>query len=158
MKNILIVCTLSPLLFSYGSKAKEESASTPEYIKEYNAGVDAQKDKNYSEAIEHYQNAVDQKSDFPDAWNNLGYCYRMTAKSNLAKAGDAYDKAIGYNSTHEEAIEYQGEYYVMVGQLKNAYSNYKQLKQMGSDEAQELKEKLDEVLEQAQSVLKEYSP
>lgn len=157
MKKALVVLLLSPFLFSFGSKAKPETPTTPDYIKEYNVGVQAQKDKNYAEAIQHYQKAIDQKSDFPDAWNNLGYSYRMTAKSYLTKAQDAYEKAVKYAPKHEEALEYQGEYFLMMGQIKNAYSNYQKLKQLNSKEADKLKEKLDRVLKQSQSVLKEYT-
>lgn len=158
-KNLLVaVLFLSPFLFSFGSKSKEETAQTPEYIEHYNAGVKAQDNKNYEEAIEHYQAAVDLKSDFADAWNNLGFCNRMIAKSYLNKAGDAYTKAVKYNPKLAEAIEYQGEYFVMIGKLTSAYQNYQKLKQMGSDEANELKGSLDDVLKQAQSVLKVYSP
>jgi tetratricopeptide (TPR) repeat protein len=155
---VIVVLMMSPILFSFGSKSKEETPETPEYIEHYNAGVKAQDAKNYSEAIEHYQTAIDLKSDFADAWNNLGYCNRMIAKSYLVKAGDAYDKALKYHPELAEAIEYQGEYFVMVGQLKDAYQNYRKLKKMNSDESDELKAKLDDVLKQAQSVLKVYSP
>lgn len=158
MKKKMIILALSSLLFAYAPKPKEETSSTQQYIKDYNAGVKAQKNKNYTEAIQYYQSAINQKSDFPDAWSNLAYSYRMLAKSYLAKSGSAYEKAISYNPKHEQAIEYQGEYFVMTGQLKNAYSNYLKLKQMDSSEAGAVKEKLDEVLQQAQSVLKEYSP
>jgi len=158
MKKALFIFALSPLLLSFGSKSKKETSTTPQYMKDYNAGVEAQKNKDYSSAIQYYQSALDQKSDFPDAWNNLGYCYRMTGKTYLVKAGEAYDKAVHYNPNHEEALEYQGEYFVMVGKLKDAYSNYQKLKQLNSSEADELKERLDDVLKQAQAVLKEYSP
>ena len=158
-KNLLAtVLILSPFLFSFGSKSKNETSQTPEYIEHYNAGVKAQDNKNYAEAIEHYQAAIDLKSDFADAWNNLGFCNRMMAKSYLNKAGDAYTKAVKYNPGLAEAIEYQGEYFVMAGKLTNAYRNYQKLKLMGSDEANDLKGSLDKVLKEAQSVLKEYSP
>ena len=121
-------------------------------------GLKAQKNHNYAAAIDAYQRAIDQKSDYADAWNNMGYCYRMTAKGFLDKAGDAYAKAIQYNPQHEAALEYQGEYFVMVGQLMSAYRNYQALKDMDSDEARKVKAKLDTVLEEAQAVLKIYSP
>ena len=158
MKKAIIILILSPLLFSFGSKSRKETSSAPDYIKEYNSGVQAQKNKDYDAAIQYYQNAIDQKSDFPDAWNNLGYCNRMIAKSYLEKAGDAYKKAVDYDPQNMEAVEYQGEYFLMMNQLKNAYANYQKLKRVGSKESDELKIKLDDVLKQAQSVLREYTP
>ncbi|MBI5273969.1 MAG: tetratricopeptide repeat protein [Chlamydiales bacterium] len=163
MKKMMLVLILNPFfilhsLFAAGSKSKLDSDPSPDYVQEYNAGVKAQKEKDYKTAIQYYQKALDQKSDFSDAWNNLGYCYRMVAKSYLSQAGDAYEKAVNYNPKHEQALEYQGEYFVMMGELKDAYGNYKKLKEMNSDESNPLKEKLDRVLKQAQSVLKGYSP
>jgi tetratricopeptide (TPR) repeat protein len=158
MKKVLTILALSPLLFSYSSKPKTQTPSAPAYIKEYNAGIEAQNRKDYTAAIQHYQNALDQKGDLPDAWNNLGYCYRLVSKSFLDKSGEAYGKAVSYAPKNAEAIEYQGEYYLLDGNIEEAFRNYQQLKAMGSDHAKELKEKLDPVLKQAQAVLKEYSP
>ena len=158
MKKIAIFLAFSSILFGYSSEPKEETATAPGYILEYNAGIKAQKNKQYAKAVQHYRNALDEKSDFAEAWNNLGYSYRMIAKSYLTLAGNAYDKAVDYDPKLEDALEYQGEYFVMMGKLKNAYKNYQKLKQTGSSEAKELKRKLDAVLNEAESVLKEYSP
>jgi tetratricopeptide (TPR) repeat protein len=145
-------------LLASGSPPQPEISSTPEYVQEYNAGTRAQQEQKYSEAIEHYKNAIDQKSDLPDAWNNMGYCYRMTAKTYLIESGKAYDKAISYDPNHEKALEYQGEYFLMMGQFTNAYKNYRKLKQLNSSEAKILKSRLDQALEDAQSLLNDYSP
>lgn len=150
MKKILLLLGVCPLLFG--------ADALPDYVKHYNAGVAAQKSHEYESAIKHYQDALSEKSDFADAWNNLGYCNRMVAKSYLTKAGEAYDKALRYQPKHEKALEYQGEYFVMMGQLHYAYHNYQVLTQMKSKEAAQLKEKLDTELKEAQSVLKTYIP
>jgi len=142
---------------SYAS-SREESTTSDQYIKDYNMGVTAQERNDYAKAIEFYQKALSQKSDFADAWNNLGYCYRMTAKSYIAKAGDAYAKAIKYAPDNEDALEYQGEYFLMASQLANAYKNYQKLQDLNSDEAKVLKEKIDAILKQAKEILKNYSP
>lgn len=120
--------------------------------------LNAQNKRDYAAAIELYQAAISEQKDDADAWNNMGYCYRMTAKGYLDKAGDAYAKAIKYNPQHEAALEYQGEYFVMVGQLMSAYRNYQALDKMDSDEADKVKAKLDSVLEEAEAVLKIYQP
>ena len=157
MRKLFFVA-IAPFLVSYSSAPKQESESSPRYIQDYNAGIEAQKNQDYESAIDSYRKAVDQKGDFSDAWNNLGYCYRMVAKSNLAKSEDAYTKALKNSPNHEEALEYQGESFVMTGKLDAAYQNYLKLKQMGSKEAGDLKDTLDPVLKQAQKVLKTYQP
>lgn len=125
---------------------------------EYNAGVDAQERKNYPEAIQHYLKAIEEQRRFPEAWNNLGFCYRMVARNYLDKSNEAYNRAIEYKPNFEDALEYQGELFAMTGQLKNAYENYLALKQMNSRKADILKKRLDGILIEAQSVLGQYSP
>ncbi len=153
---MLILALAASLSFSFSSKPKEESKEP--YLRDYNSGVFAQKSGDYQQAIQYYLKSVDQKSDFADAWNNLGYCYRMTAKQHLAKSGDAYDRALKINPKHEGALEYQGEYFLMVGQISKAYLNYQTLKGMESDQAGDLKDSLDNILKQSQFILKSYSP
>jgi len=150
MKKLIVLMAL--ILCSASSPSPEPDKKQP-HEKSFNAGLKAQKNRNYEAAIQFYQQAIDQKADYADAWNNMGYCYRMTAKGYLDKAGDAYAKAIRYNPQHEAALEYQGEYFVMVGQLMSAYRNYQTLKPMNAKEANKVKEKLDSVLEEAQAVL-----
>lgn len=161
MRKLLFVLLVPVCLCSFGSRSKQQQPqeeSMPQYQIDYNAGVAAQQSQNYEMAIDYYLKALDQKSDFSDAWNNLAFCNRMIAKSYLVKAGDAYDKALKYTPNHPEALEYQGEYYVTMGQITKAYRNYKALKEMNSEEAAVLKEKLDAVLKQSKDVLKSYSP
>lgn len=157
MKQVFLILPAF-VFFSFASQSKKETPASPAYVQDYNAGVKAQKGKDYETAIFYYQKALDQKSDFADAWNNLGYCNRMIAKSYLAKAGSAYAKAVKYEPKHEEALEYQGEYFIMVGELSEAYENYQTLKSLNSKEADELKEKLDAILNQAQKVQAHYTP
>jgi tetratricopeptide (TPR) repeat protein len=156
--QLFVIAAVTPLLFSYGSKPKPLTDTSPQYMKDYNAGIDAQKQKNYEGAIDFFKTAVGQKEDFSEAWNNMGYSYRMLAKDKLDQSGDAYSKAIKYDPNNEDALEYQGEYFLMVGKLKEAYQNYQKLKQLNSSQAKELKKKLDDVLNQAKVILKEYSP
>lgn len=149
---------VAPLLFSYDYKPEQESSSTPQYVIDYNAGLKAQKNKDYETAMTFYQKALDEKPDYSNAWNGLGFCNRMIAKSYLAKSGDAYGQAIKYSPDSPYALEYQGEYFLMVGQIKKAYQNFLKLQQLSPKEAKNLKEKLDPILHQSQDVLKSYSP
>ena len=146
-------------LCSFGSKSKSSDSKKeplPQYTQDYNAGVAAQNSGNYEEAINYYQSAIAANPNFPDALNNLGYCYRYIAKSYLSKAGDAYQKAVKLDPKHALALEYQGEYFLMVGQMANSYKNYQTLKQLDPALAEALKEKLDPILDEARSVLKVY--
>ena len=154
IKEVLFLA-LSPMIFSFSSLVAQ---NTPDYIKYYNEGCVAQKNNDYEAAIEFFKEALDIKPDFPDAWNNLGFCYRMTAKTYLARSGEAYVKALQEDPVHEGALEYQGEYFLMIGELSKSYENYKTLKKMKSGDAAALKEALDPILKQAKDILKTYSP
>ena len=59
MKKNLLILGFSLVLFSFGSKSKSETSSTPQYLKDYNAGVRAQNEKDYPAAIEFYQRSLD---------------------------------------------------------------------------------------------------
>ena len=159
MKKRIVLVVL--VLFSFSSPAPApapDKQPPSQYEKDFNEALKAQKKRDYSAAVELYRQSIAQKPDYADAWNNMGYCYRMMAVGFLNNAGDAYAKAIRYNPQHEAALEYQGEYFVLVGQLMSAYRNYQALKQMNSQEADKVKAKLDSVLEEAEAVLKMYSP
>ncbi len=155
MKHITFILALFCL--SYGS-AKKQTAESPSYIKNYNEGIAAQKKGDYFEAIDLYLKALGEKEDFADAWNNLGFCYRMVAKSYLSESGSAYQNALKYDPKSEDTIEYQGEYFLLVGKLKQAFGNYQTLKEMHSDQANTLRSKLDPILSDAKEILKSYSP
>lgn len=152
-----IFCLLTLFLFAT-LEAKSTPSKTPEYIHYYNEGVVAMQNRDYEDAIISYKEAIALKKDFPDAWNNLGYCYRMVAKSYLVQAGEAYSNALEDDPAHEGALEYQGEYYLMLGELNRAYENYQVLKKMKSSEAKELKSSIDPILKEARTILKSYSP
>ncbi|MBS0615581.1 MAG: hypothetical protein JSR58_03395 [Verrucomicrobia bacterium] len=155
--KLILTLAMAFLCLSYGS-AKKETAESPDYIKNYNEGIAAQKKGDYFEAIDLYLKALGEKDDFADAWNNLGFCYRMVAKSYLSESGRSYQNAIKYDPKNEDTIEYQGEYFLLVGQLKAAFANYQTLKGMSSDQAKALKSKLDPILKDAKEILKSYSP
>jgi tetratricopeptide (TPR) repeat protein len=162
-KTLVLLTLAAPLLFSFSSPKKSTESrptetSGPRYMLDYNAGVDAQNRRDYQTAVEMYKKSLSQKPDFPEALNNLGYSYRQIAKSYLAKSGDAYQKALSLDPKHVEALEYQGEYFLLMGQLMNAYQNYETLQPLDVKQAGLLKKQLDRILKQAEDVLKKYKP
>lgn len=158
MKSFISLLLVCPFLFAFSSNAKRDVPAASQYVKDYNAGVDAQRKEDYVKAIQFYQKALAANDEFPEAWNNLAYCNRMIAMSYLAKAGDAYDRALKFQPNFQDALEYQGEYFVTMGQLIKAFNNYQTLKQMNSEQASKVKHRLDPVLKQAKEILKNYSP
>lgn len=158
MHKLTIFVALVLCSFTSPSPPPDKKEPPSEHDQNFNAALKAQNARDYEAAIGFYQKAIGEEKDDADAWNNMGYCYRMIAKDYLNKAGDAYAKAIRYNPQHEAALEYQGEYFVMVGLLMSAYRNYEALEKMGSKEASKVLGKLDSVLEEAEAVLKLHQP
>lgn len=148
----MILFLLPVIIFAAASKPPEKST------KYFKSGFEAQNAGNFEEAIQFYKKAIEEKSDDANAWNNMGYCYRMVAKAHLIESGDAYAKALTIDPNHKQALEYQGEYFVMMGQLMSAYRNYEALKKLDAEEAAKVQSKLNAVLLEAQAVLKNYTP
>lgn len=159
IRELVSCVTLFFILSCFTSPSKTPKAQYPAAaLSSYNKGLEAQNNGDYEKAVQYYEQAISEKEDFPDAFNNMGFSYRMIAKSNLDKAGVAYQRALKLDPKHEYALEYQGEYMIMRGKLTQAYQNYQTLKNLNPKLAQELKQNLDSALQEAQSVLKSYQP
>ena len=61
----------------------------------------------------------------PDIFNYLGFSHRKSG--NLKLAEKYYDKALIINPKHKGALEYQGEMFLMKGQIIKAKENLKKL-------------------------------
>ena len=101
-------------------------------------GEKLQDQKLFKEAAQKYQKAVKIDSGYAEAFSNLGYCYRKQGRHS--KAVNYYTKAIKLDPKLEEAHEYLGEAYAEMEKFKLAEKELKILKKMGSDEAEELEE------------------
>lgn len=140
---------LTPLLMSVGTSPSGGQARHERY---FNKGVDAQKKGRYDDAIRQFRRAIQAKRDYAEAYNMLGYVLRKKASESLEESGEAYATALELNPNFEEALEYQGELFLRLGQLKKAHANYLRLVALKSDEAKELKKKLDDVLKEAREL------
>jgi tetratricopeptide (TPR) repeat protein len=151
---IAVVAILMPLLLGAGtpSQSTRSESATPRHVQYYNDGVKAQAQGDYERAVKLYEKALRVQPDFPDALNNLGFSLRSIGKQYMDQAMQAYDKALGLKSDHQQALEYQGELYLWRGDLLKAYGNYQRLDGMGSREAGELKQHIDRVLAEAKQI------
>ncbi|MFC1515305.1 tetratricopeptide repeat protein [Thermodesulfobacteriota bacterium] len=88
------------------------------------------------EASKKYEKAVKVDSKYAEAWRNPGYTYRK--QGYFRKAVKAYKKAIKLAPKLAEAHEYLGEAYAEQGKFNLAEKELKILRELGSDEADEL--------------------
>lgn len=94
----------------------------------------------YKQAIRILETAIDSDAANADAWNLLGFALRK--QGNLERSALAYDKALSINPEHKDALEYQGELFLMLGDRAAAVANLAKLKSLCPDGCEQLDELL----------------
>ncbi len=98
-----------------GTLANPDYAQAEKLIKEWK----------YADAIPLLQKVVAADPKSADAHNQLGYAHRKLNK--LPDARTHYAKALEIDPEHKGALEYQGELYLMLDDLKSAEANLAKL-------------------------------
>ena len=104
----------------------------------YNRGLQYKAVQRFPEAAADFRRAVDQRADFPEAWNELGFALRHL--SRYSDAVQAYDQALRLRPNFPEALEYLGEAYVKMGQMERAREILDRLRLLDAGHAKELEE------------------
>ena len=95
-----------------------------------------QKQEDWAQAAALYEKAVTADPQYAEAHSNLGYCYRK--QKMYDRAVRSYKRAITLEPDLAEAHEYLGEAYAETGQFDLAEKELATLRQIGSEEAEEL--------------------
>ncbi len=111
------------------------------YAYNYRATSDAKSKKAFEKAVDKFLDALKLKPDMPEAYNNLGFCYRKLG--NLDGSLKAYEKAIQLKSDFTQAREYRGETYLAMGNLTRAQGELDTLKIMKSPLADTLSKSIE---------------
>jgi len=90
----------------------------------------------YKKAIEIVETAIDSEPDNANAWNILGYASRKMG--NLDRSAQAYSKALSIDPDHKDALEYQGELFLMLGDQAAAQGNLDKLSLLCPDGCEQL--------------------
>ena len=151
----------APLMFldaglAYGKGSdgpRGGGSSGGKYEKYFKKGEAAEDRKKYADAVEYYRQALKAKPKDPDALNNLGFALRSVGKEYMMQAAKAYNDALKADPNHEEALEYQGELFLWMGDLEAANNNLQHLKRLQSEEAEELEEEIEAILSDAKKLL-----
>lgn len=100
----------------------------------------------YEQAIDILNQAIDSEPDNADAWNLLGYASRK--EGNLAVSEEAYSKALRIDPNHKDALEYQGELFLMLGDKAAAGSNLAKLESLCPNGCEQLEMLMKAIAEQ----------
>jgi len=125
------------------SPAVEERRQSPaeaDADSEYNRGVRARVVRDWPGAVSAFRQALALRTDFADAWNELGYALRNQGR--YPESLDAYHEALRLRPDFPEALEYLGEAYVKMGRLDDARRVLNRLRPLDSHRADELAEEI----------------
>ena len=107
---------------------------------DYNRGVRARAMKDWAAAEAAFRQAIVQRPDFADAWNELGYALRHLRR--YEDSVNAYHEALRLRPHFPEALEYLGEAYVKMGRLEEARAVLNRLRPLDAARAEELAEEI----------------
>jgi Flp pilus assembly protein TadD len=102
-------------------------------VKEFDKGVDADKDHRTDDAIHHYEKAISEAPEFYPALNNLGSDY--LAKSDFPNAEKQFQEAIRLNNDDSQAYFNLGNVLSLTGKLPEAEKVLKEGLQKRPDSA-----------------------
>ncbi|MBI2311286.1 MAG: tetratricopeptide repeat protein [Betaproteobacteria bacterium] len=134
------------------SISRPPAPSEPAEVRYYNDGVKAERVGDYARAVELYRRAIAEKRDFPDAHNNLGFSLRRIAEGYIQQAMKEYGEALRSAPDHAAALEYQGELYLRLGELRKARDNIDRLQKLNPAEAAKLRARLDQLVAEAKAL------
>lgn len=127
-----------------GSSSSTESAK-PDLYKQAEDLID---DEEYAKAIPLLQQSIQEKGEYADALNQLGYANRKLG--DKAKAMTYYTKALNLEPQHLGANEYMGELYLEMNDLAKAEERLAVLKNAcgDCDEYDDLEGEIDDYKEE----------
>lgn len=135
----LTLLTSSSLVFAAGTfyDLDEELKSAKQLIE----------DEQYDQAINRLKDAVASDAGNADAWNLLGYASRKNGE--LDQSADAYGKALDIDPEHKDALEYQGELFLMLGDKSAAEGNLDKLEKLCPEGCEQLEELIEAIAAQS---------
>ncbi len=119
---LLAVVLFSPLVVRAADVTAVPEGVSSEAVKAFKRGLDFHKAKRWPEAIKEYERALSLGGRFPEAFNNLAYCYRKTGQ--IDKAIDLYKTAIALRPLFVQAHDYLARAYLARGDRAAAMREY----------------------------------
>lgn len=125
-------CESMKFVLATNDRENENSLSqNPKARDYYTKGVNQSNNKNYTKALDYFLLAVKEDSNFPFAWDNLGYCYRQLGEYD--KAIEAYKKSIELDPNHAFPIQNLAVAYTYKKEYQKAIDTFELLKKLDSE-------------------------
>ena len=148
-KHMSAILFAIPILLStqtvHGAGGDDNYSSSAQKPDGYNEAVSLIAAEKYQDAIAPLQSAEKLAKNDADVQNLLGFVYRKTGKLDVA--GVHYKRALEIDPKHKGALEYQGELFLMHGNIEAAQANLAKLDKicwLGCDEYDDLKKAIAE--------------
>ena len=119
--SLLLVMIVAPIAHAADIMEVPAGVST-EAVKAFKQGLEFHKNKQWRDAIKEYERALALGGRFPEAFNNLAYCYRKIGM--IDKAIELYRVAIALRPTFPQAHDYLGRAYLAKGDRNAALREY----------------------------------
>jgi tetratricopeptide (TPR) repeat protein len=141
---VLALMAVPGLSYAAGSSSSAPAAQ-PDLYKQAKELVD---DEEYAKAIPLLQQSIQEKGEYADALNLLGYSNRKLG--DMTKAMTYYTKALNMEPNHLGANEYMGELYLEMNDLPHAQERLAVLKTAcgDCDEYEDLEDEIDDYKEE----------
>lgn len=112
-----------------------------EAVKAFKHGLEFHKAKQWAAAIKEYERAVALGGRFPEAFNNLAYCYRKSGQ--VDKAIELYKVALQLRPTFAQAHDYLARAYLAKGDRAAAQREYEIVRRLDAKLAHCLRQAID---------------
>lgn len=136
--------TLSLILFLFaGSTVAQAAGNYFDLDEELIIAKQLIDDERFVLAIDRLQDVVSNDAGNADAWNLLGYAARK--QGDIEQSAEAYRLALDINPEHKDALEYQGELFLIQGNIGAAEENLLKLKVLCPDGCEQYEELLEAI-------------
>ncbi len=122
----------TPVDFDWSNAAAD---SKTESFSEASALIEAEK---FSEALPLLTSLAETEPESADVFNLLGYARRKLGELELS--GLDYERALWLDPDHRGALEYQGELFLLLGDVDKAEANLAHLEKVCPDDCEEAEE------------------
>lgn len=119
---VLIALVVVPAAARAADITEVPAGVSTEAVKAFKHGLEFHKTKQWRDAIKEYERALALGGRFPEAFNNLAYCYRKIGM--IDKAIDLYKVAIALRPTFPQAHDYLARAYLAKGNRNAALREY----------------------------------